>query len=54
MIDEILPLLPAGWSPEALWRRAFAETYRTELRAERSDQPGRLYSESTTYRFFEP
>lgn len=44
MVHEILPLMPAGWSPEALWRRAFAETYRTELRAERGDQAWRLYS----------
>jgi hypothetical protein len=35
--------MPAGWCPAALWRRAFAETYRTELRAERKDQAGRLY-----------
>lgn len=43
MIHEILPLLPAGWTPATLWRRAFAETYRTELRAERGNQAGRLY-----------
>ena len=44
MVREVLPLMPAGWSSETLWRRAFAETYRTELRAERGDQAGRLYS----------
>ena len=43
MIHEILPLMPAGWTPAMLWRRAFVETYRTELRAERSHQAGRLY-----------
>ena len=43
MICETLPLMPAGWCPAALWRRAFAETYRTELRAERQDQAERLY-----------
>lgn len=32
------PLLPKSTSPAALFERAFAETYRTELRAE---QPGR-------------
>jgi len=43
MVHEVLPLMPAGWSPASLWRRAFAETYRTELRAERGDQAERLY-----------
>jgi hypothetical protein len=43
MIREVLPLMPAGWTAATLWRRAFAETYRTELRAERGDQAGRLY-----------
>jgi hypothetical protein len=43
MVQEILPLMPAGWTAATLWRRAFAETYRTELRAERGDQAGRLY-----------
>jgi len=43
MVNEVLPLMPAGWSPATLWRRAFAETYRTELRAERDDHAERLY-----------
>ena len=43
MVREVLPLMPAGWSSATLWRRAFAETYRTELRAERSDHAERLY-----------
>lgn len=43
MICETLPLMAVGWCPAALWRRAFAETYRTELRAERQDQAERLY-----------
>ena len=43
MVCETLPLMPADWRPAALWQRAFAETYRTELRAEREDQAGRLY-----------
>lgn len=43
MLCETLPLMPAGWGPAALWQRAFAETYRTELRAERNAQAERLY-----------
>jgi hypothetical protein len=43
MVNEVLPLMPTGWTPSTLWRRAFAETYRTELRAERGDQAERLY-----------
>lgn len=43
MICETLPLMPPGSTPGSLWQRAFAETYRTELRAERGDQAERLY-----------
>jgi hypothetical protein len=43
MVGETLPLMPTGWQPAALWQRAFTETYRTELRAERADQAERLY-----------
>ena len=43
MLGETLPLLPRGSTASELWPRAFAETYRTELRAERDDQALRLY-----------
>ena len=38
------PLLAAGASSGKLWARAFAETYRTELRAERADRAAALYA----------
>jgi hypothetical protein len=38
LITETLPLVEPGCDAETLWTRAFAETYATELRAER---PGR-------------
>lgn len=34
MVAEIAPLLPTAAPAEEFWPRAFAETYRTELRAE--------------------
>ena len=43
MVGETLPLMPSGWTPGSLWQRAFAESYRTEFRAERGDQAERLY-----------
>lgn len=44
LLGEVRPLLPAGVSPRELWVRAFHETYRSELRAERSEQANRLYA----------
>jgi hypothetical protein len=41
LLDATRPLVPAGTDPLALFERAFHETYRTELRAER---PGRATS----------
>lgn len=38
------PLLPPHTPSVELWRRAFAETYRTELRAERADRAHGLYA----------
>jgi hypothetical protein len=38
------PLLPPGTPSAELWRRAFVETYRTELRAERADRALALYA----------
>lgn len=43
MVSATLPLLPPGSAPDVVWQRAFAETYRTELRAERPEQAARLY-----------
>ena len=44
MVGETLPLhVRPRFTPAELWSRAFAETYRTELRAERGDQAERLY-----------
>jgi hypothetical protein len=43
MVAETRGLMSGEWRPAALWSRAFSETYRTELRAERVDQPHRLY-----------
>ena len=43
MLGETLPLMSGGWTPAELWPRAFAETYRTELRAESGDRATQLY-----------
>jgi hypothetical protein len=43
MIAETRGLMPGDWTPAELWPRAFTETYRTELRAEGTDQPQQLY-----------
>ena len=43
MMDETRPLLPPQASSEALWTRAFAESYRSELRAERPQRGRDLY-----------
>lgn len=43
MMDETRPLLPPQAGSEALWTRAFAESYRSELRAEQSQRGRDLY-----------
>jgi hypothetical protein len=43
LIHETLPLVAPHSGAEELWTRAFAETYRTELRAERPDRAAQLY-----------
>jgi hypothetical protein len=43
MIGETRGLMSSDWTPAELWRLAFTETYRTELRAEAADQAQRLY-----------
>jgi hypothetical protein len=43
MTMETLPLLPRDFTARDLWTRAFAESYRTELRSERSHRPVDLY-----------
>ena len=43
MCAEVVGLMPRAFSPDELWIRAFAESYRTEFRAERSRRPDQLY-----------
>jgi hypothetical protein len=43
LIGEARPLLPPGATSRQLWVRAFSETYRTELRAERPGRAAELY-----------
>ena len=43
MIGEARPLLPPDATSQQLWVRAFSETYRTELRAERPERAAELY-----------
>ena len=43
LIGEARPLLPPGATSEQLWVRAFSETYRTELRADRPGRAAELY-----------
>ena len=43
MVGETLGLMSGDWTPADLWRRAFTETYRAELRAEDAEQAQRLY-----------
>ncbi len=43
MAGETLALMPAEFTPDQLWTRAFRESYGTELRAERSNRPQDLY-----------
>ena len=43
MLGETLPLLSGGATSRELWPRAFAESYRTELRAEGDDRSRQLH-----------
>jgi len=43
MAAETLALMPAEFTADRLWIRAFRESYGTELRAERSNRPQDLY-----------
>jgi len=43
MVAQTLALMPAEFTPDQLWIRAFRESYGTELRAERSNRPQDLY-----------
>lgn len=43
MTVQTLPLLPQEFTARDLWTRGFAESYRTELRSERSNRPTDLY-----------
>jgi hypothetical protein len=42
MLGNTLPLLPTDASAEAIWRRAFEETYRAELRSEGTGRAAEL------------
>lgn len=44
MAAKTLPLMAEDWQAEALWRSAFARTYRSELRAERSGKGDELFA----------
>ncbi len=43
MMSETAPLLPSTFTAEDLWTRGFAESYRTELRAEPPERARQLY-----------
>ena len=43
LIGESLPLMPARFSAEELWKRGLGESYRCEFRAERRDRSSALY-----------
>ncbi len=44
MCTEVVALLPASFSAGELWTRAFRESYRTEIRAERANRSADLYA----------
>lgn len=49
MIGSARPLLPAGAGPEAVWTRAFSESYRAEPRAEPAGKAAELYRANADY-----
>ncbi|MGR8919026.1 MAG: hypothetical protein ACU85V_05355 [Gammaproteobacteria bacterium] len=49
MVVETAPLLPAGFSTETLWTRAFALTYACELRSEDTSRAQALVQGYATY-----
>lgn len=48
-IRRVLPLVPDRFSAETLWLTGLANSYRTELRSERSEKLQRLYTEEAPY-----
>jgi hypothetical protein len=42
MLANVLPLVDRDASADAIWRRAFEETYRAEVRSERTDRAAEL------------
>ncbi|HEX6117884.1 MAG TPA: hypothetical protein VFZ03_00440 [Dongiaceae bacterium] len=55
MLGNALPLLEQGATPEAIWRRAFEETYRAELRSEGADRAAELLeADAERYRRITP
>ncbi len=49
MFSAAAPLLPAGAPAEAVWTRAFAESYRSEPRAEPPGKAAELYRANAAY-----
>lgn len=51
MLGNAIPLVAADASADAIWQRAFEETYRAELRSERTGRAGELVaSDAARYR----
>jgi hypothetical protein len=48
-VTRVLPVLPAAFDAELLWREGLSRTYRTELRAERLDAVARLVQDNLGY-----
>lgn len=48
-VTRVLPLLPAAFDAELLWREGLSRTYRAELRAERLDAVARLVQDNLGY-----
>jgi hypothetical protein len=48
-ITRVLPVLPATFDAELLWREGLGRTYRTELRPERLDAVARLVQDNLGY-----
>lgn len=48
-MDATLPVLPARFSTRDLWEQGLARSYRTELRAERTNRQAELYRDADSY-----
>jgi hypothetical protein len=55
MLGNALPLVESGSTADAIWRRAFEETYRAELRSEGADRAAELVgADAERYRRITP